>query len=339
MKYALVDSSNLFFRSINAGYNNNIELKIGLSLNVFLNSLNNIEKNFSPDHYVICMDNKSWRYNIYEKYKLARKRKYYNLSPKEKEENFILKNVYDDMISFFNEKTNMTVLKCEGLEADDLISFWIDKHEKDEHIIVSLDSDFVQLLKNNNVIIYNSNKNIIISKKGCYDIKNRKIPFSINSQGKISFKEEKENNIVIEDNNEDWYEWALFLKIFRGDISDGIESVLSNVRKNVLRKAFEDRKKKGFDWNKLMYQELKDKNDNVVWVIDRYKFNKMLIDLSEQPEEIKNLGYEYINNISSKNKNHIGFNFLKFCHKYDLKRIENNSEYYVKFLSKKYDKT
>lgn len=335
MKYALIDSSNLFFRSVSVSYNNDIDLKVGLSLNIFLNSLNNIEKIFSPNHYVICLDSKSWRTFVYEKYKLARRKKYLSLSEKEREENFVLSKAYEDMVSFFDEKTNMTVLKCEGLEADDLISFWINFHKDDENIIVSLDSDFVQLLRNN-AIIYNSNKNIIITKSGCYDVKDKKIPFSINSQGKVVFKEDKE--ILIDNNNDEWYEWALFLKIMRGDISDGIESVLPKVRKDVLRKAFEDRKSKGFDWNKLMYQELKDDNNNVYRVIDKYKFNKMLIDLNEQPEEIKNLGYEYINNISPKSKNHIGFNFLKFCNKYELKRIENNSEYYVKFLSKKYEK-
>lgn len=336
MKYALIDSSNLFFKSINATYNNDIELRIGLSLNIFLNSLNNIEKKFSPDHFVVFLDSGSWRSFVYEKYKLARKRKYLMLSEREKEENTLLLNAYKDMISFFDEKTNMTVLKFEGLEADDLISFWINLHKNDENIIVSEDSDFVQLLRNNNTYIYINRKNITITNHGCYNEKNNKIPFSINSQGKIVFREEKGE--LPKNFNNEWYEWALFLKIIRGDLSDGIESVLPKVRREVIRKAFEDRKNKGFDWAKLMYQETMNRDGNTERVIDRYKFNKLLIDLNEQPEEIKKLGFEYINNIVPKNKNHIGFNFLKFCNKYELKRIEQNSAQYLKFMSKKYEK-
>lgn len=348
-KYVLVDSHNLFFKSASISQRCPIDLKVGLCLNIFLNSLNSANKIFNPDHFVLCVDSKSWRYDFYEKYKLMRRKKFLEMTPKEKEEYELLMESYKDLIDFFNNGTNLSVLKCDKLEADDLISFWIKIHENDENIILSQDSDFIQLLRNKNTKIYNSNKNIIINQSGCFDLKNRIVNFYIDSKGKICFREkekklsEKSLNKFVNDSNKSdsekyWYEWALFLKIMRGDLSDGIESVLPNVRKKILLEAFNDRIKKGFDWNKLMYQEISD-GEKKIRVIDRYKFNKMLIDLESQPDEIKKLGFSYIENIGSKKNNkNIGFSFLKFCNKYGLKRIEQNQIHYINFLVKSYEK-
>ena len=44
------------------------------------------------------------------------------------------------------ERTNCSTIKCDIAEADDIIARFIAKHPNDEHVIVSSDTDFVQLL-------------------------------------------------------------------------------------------------------------------------------------------------------------------------------------------------
>lgn len=64
--------------------------------------------------------------------------------------------------------------------------------------------------------------------------------------------------------------------------------------------------------------------------------NKMLIDLSEQPEDIKN---EIVNTIvqvyrNPKKKSQIGFPFVKFCKKYELTNMAEQSERLVAIMAK-----
>ena len=53
---------------------------------------------------------------------------------------------FDNFRDFISEKTNCTVLRHEKLEADDLIAGWIQAHPNDNHVIVSTDGDFAQLI-------------------------------------------------------------------------------------------------------------------------------------------------------------------------------------------------
>ena len=68
------------------------------------------------------------------------------MTEKEKEENEVFWEVYDDFLDFINTKTNCTVLRNPRAEADDLIAGWVKEHPNDDHVIISSDSDFAQLI-------------------------------------------------------------------------------------------------------------------------------------------------------------------------------------------------
>lgn len=334
-RYVLIDALNLFYKNVYVSKSVPISLRGGLSLNIFFHSLSFLEKKFNPTHFVVFLDSSSWRKKIYKNYKAARAEKMSLLSQKEKEEMKILKEYFDNLIEFLDKKTNVSVLKCEDLEADDLISFWIQKHQNHVNIVSSTDSDFVQLLKFKGVVLANTTKGMFLSKNGIFDEKLKKRRFQILSQGKLKIMEE--DNLF--QPQEDWYELCLFLKILKGDLSDGILSITPNIKQKFLIAAFNDRKNKGFDWKNLMYQEVLLPNQEKGKVVDFYLKNEMLVDLTKQPEEIIKKGFDYLEKIEPKNNNaSLGFSFLKFCDKFDLERIERDQHQYLKILSKKYEK-
>jgi hypothetical protein len=90
-------------------------------------------------------------------------------------------------------------------------------------------------------------------------------------------------------------EWLLFEKCMRGDTSDNVFSAYPGVRtkgtskKVGLTEAFEDRKSKGFSWNNLMLQRWTDHEGKEHRVLEDYERNRRLIDLSHQPENIKEI--------------------------------------------------
>ena len=128
----------------------------------------------------------------------------------------------------------------------------------------------------------------------------------------------------------------------RGDSSDNVFSAFPGVRKKGtknkvgLLEAYEDKDRKGFNWNNLMLQRWVDHNEKEHRVLDDYERNRVLIDLTEQPPEIKEFIDETIDAIESKNFPMVGAKFLKFCGKYDLKKISDNITSYAEFLQSGY---
>ena len=64
----------------------------------------------------------------------------------QQEEEKVFWETFDAFKEFVTTKTNCTVLQHSQLEADDLIAGWIQLHPEDEHVIVSTDGDFAQLI-------------------------------------------------------------------------------------------------------------------------------------------------------------------------------------------------
>jgi hypothetical protein len=131
----------------------------------------------------------------------------------------------------------------------------------------------------------------------------------------------------------------------RGDATDNVFSAYPGVRttgsknKVGLTEAFQDRDKKGFAWNNLMLQRWTDHNGLEHRVLDDYNRNVTLVDLTAQPEDVKAKIVETIEtNAVPKSVAQIGTLFLKLCGKYDLKRISDQANSYVEFLSARYPK-
>lgn len=327
MKYLIVDTANTFFRARHAAHRQSDTWdRLGFAVHVTLSSVAKAFRDQRADHVVFCLEGRSWRKDFYEPYKKNRAVARAALTEKEAEEDRLFWEAFDELKTFVTEKSNCTVLRHEHLEADDLVAGWIQAHPEDSHVIVSSDTDFYQLL-GPNVKQYNGISDELHTIEGIFDKKG----------APVKDKKTKENKTIPDPT------WILFEKCMRGDPSDNVFSAYPGVRttgsknKVGLKEAYEDRDKKGFSWNNLMLQRWTDHNGEEHRVLDDYQRNVTLVDLTAQPDDIKIKIAETIAvNSVAKAVPQIGTKFMKFCGKYDLKRIGENVQQYVDFLSAGY---
>jgi 5'-3' exonuclease len=328
MKYALIDTANTFFRARHiASRNSDTWEKIGMALHLTLASVNMVVRNHGIDHVVFCLEGRSWRKDVYEPYKKNRVVDQMSITETEKEENEMFWDTYEKFTTFLKEKTNVSVLRHERAEADDLIARFIHLHPNDTHYIISTDSDYVQLISEN-VLQYNGVTNELVTLNGYFK-----------DNGKpIIDKKTKEQKLM-----EDKPEYLLFKKIIRGDGGDNVFSAYPGVRekgtKNSvgIREAFEDREKQGFNWNNFMLQKWVDHNEVEHRVRDDYERNRMLIDLTAQPQDIKNqIDQRIRESVRVTTTPQVGVHFMKFCGKYELEKISQQADAYAKWLNNPY---
>jgi 5'-3' exonuclease len=327
MKYLIVDTANTFFRARHAAHpQSDTWDKLGFAIHVTLASVAMCWREQQADHVVFCLEGRSWRKDYYAPYKANRAVARAALTEAEQEEDRLFWETFDDFKAFIQEKSNCTVLRHENLEADDLVAGWIQAHPHDEHIIVSSDSDFYQLLATN-VKQFNGISEELHTINGIFDKKG----------APVKDKKTKEPKTIPAP------EWILFEKCMRGDTSDNVFSAYPGVRtkgtKNRvgLTEAFQDKETKGFNWNNLMLQRWVDHNGVEHRVLDDYERNRVLIDLTAQPDHVKVWIAETIAaNSVTKEVGQVGTKFMKFCGKYELKRISDNLQNYVDFLGSSY---
>lgn len=88
-----------------------------------------------------------------------------------------------------------------------------------------------------------------------------------------------------------------------------------------------------------MLQRWVDHNGVEHRVLEDYERNRQLIDLTAQPQHIKQMIVETIKNATGSNKNvsQVGIRLMKFCHLYDLKKISDQAQAYAEPLNARYD--
>ena len=328
MSYIIVDTANTFFRARHV-VRGNLEDKVGMSLHTILSSVRKAWRDFDGTHVVFALEGRSWRKDVYAPYKRNRSDARAALSPKDAEEDRVFWETFDQFKNFITEKTNCTVLQNNQLEADDLIAGWIQSHPNDNHVIISTDGDFAQLIAPN-VKQYNGVSQITATHTGYFDEKGKR----------VVDKKTKEVKPAPDP------EWLLFEKCMRGDTSDNIFSAYPGVRekgtknKVGLREAFADRDTKGYNWNNLMLQRWIDHDGQENRVKDCYERNKLLCDLTAQPPNIKEMIFETIQTELEKDKNisQVGIRLLKFCAEYDLQKINESVQSYADPLNARYKK-
>ena len=319
MTYILVDTANTFFRARHVVRGDASE-KVGMSLQIILNSVRKAWRDFGGKHVVFCLEGRSWRKDHYTPYKRNRTDARASLSPREAEEDKLFWETFDQFKDFITEKTNCTVLQHPQLEADDLIAGFIQSHPNDDHVIISTDGDFAQLIAPN-VKQYNGVMQITTTHEGYFDEKGKPVVDKKTKQVKAAPDPQ----------------WLLFEKCMRGDTSDNIFSAYPGVRekgtknKVGLREAYADRDKKGYSWNNLMLQRWTDHNGTEHRVLDDYERNCTLVDLTAQPAEIKHkVDMAIHENISHKDVGQVGVRFMKFCGKYELNKLSESAEQYAR---------
>lgn len=316
--YLLVDGMNLFYRAAHATRGDPYT-KGGLALHIILNAVRRAWELFTPNHVVFCLDKSSWRYDVYSRYKAQRKLKRLNATESEREADEHMAMLFDKLMAFLEQYTNVTVLQADRIEADDFIARWIQTHLEDQHIIVSGDSDFQQLLAAN-VKIFDGMKGHVISHNGVWT----------DRQKPVLGKDRKP--LIPPDPK-----WALFKKCIRGDVSDNIMSAYPGVRETKIRAAFDDRETKAYDWNNFMQQRWVDHKGNEMLVADCYALNRTIIDLTAQPDAIKERMDETIQAaIQKPHKTHISIRLMRFCEQHQLVNISKNPNPYTRFLAESY---
>ena len=348
--YLIVDLSNMAHRMLH-GTQGTIDIKAGMALHITLNALRSSWRKFKADHIVVCLEGKSWRYELYPQYKAQRKVLASTQTKKEREDNEFFFGTFDIFVNFLRERTNTTVLQCEVAEADDMIARWIQLHPDDDHIIISSDRDFFQLLAPN-VKMYDGIRNWTIGLDGYFEDNGKPVVVKRNKKRK-----DKTSGKMITESTEIAMEapdpeYALFVKIVRGDASDNVMSAYPGVRehgsakKPGIREAFEDRNARGFNWNNFMLQEWdkligSDEEGNPetkrVRVIDEFNFNKKLVDLTEQPYEVKNaMDFAIADAVSKERKSMVGIWFLRFTEEMALINIGKSPNEYAAMLAAPY---
>ena len=150
MKYLLIDTANMFFRARHSAHRaSDSWTKVGFALHVTLMAANKVARKFDADHVVFALEGRSWRKDHYKPYKANRAVARGKMTEQEAEEDKLFWDTYDQMTQYLSQRTNCSVIRCETAEADDIIARWISLHPQDKHVIVSSDTDFVQLLAPN----------------------------------------------------------------------------------------------------------------------------------------------------------------------------------------------
>ena len=327
MRYLLVDTANTFFRARHAAHRQaDTWDKLGFAIHVTLNSVSKAFRDQKADHVIFCLEGRSWRKDFYAPYKANRAVARAALTETEQEEDKLFWETFDALKDYLSNKTNCTVLQHPNLEADDLIAGWIQSHPEAHHTIVSSDTDFYQLLADN-VNQYNGIADELHTIQGIFDKKGKA----------VIDKKTKEAKVIPDP------KWILFEKCMRGDPTDNVFSAYPGVRKVGsknkvgLQEAFADKDAKGFAWNNLMLQRWTDHNDVEHRVLDDYQRNVTLVDLTAQPDEVKQQIAETIAaGAVPLSRPMVGAQFLKLCGKYDLIKMSEMSDSFVRFLEAPY---
>jgi len=325
---------NLFFRARHIVHRGaDISDKLGLSMHMMLAAANKLAKRDGTDHVIFALEGgKNWRKDYYTPYKKPRAEERQKRTEVEVEEDDLYFEVYNNFVKYLDEKSNCTVIAVPGAEADDVIARFVALHPDDNHTILSSDTDYYQLITDK-VHMYNGINKELITLDGNFD-----------DNGKPVFdkKTQEFKNIGEPD-------WLLFEKCIRGDKSDNVFSAYPGVRKKGsknktgLLEAFADKEKKGYNWNNLMLQRWTDHNGTEHKVLDDYERNRKLIDLTQQPDNIKDIVDETIINalltsaLKHMQPRDINFHFMKFCGIHDLVKLSERPDDIVNWMMKSYN--
>jgi len=327
MKYILIDTANLFFRARHiASRASSPEEKAAFCLHIILSSANKVARMVNADHVVFALEGRSWRKDFYKPYKANRAEAKKALTDQQADEDKMFWEAYESLTKYLSDKTNCSVIHCPIAEGDDIMARWIALHSHDEHVVVSSDTDIVQLVAPN-VKQYNGITDELITLEGTF-----------NDKGKIVIdKKTKEPKAPVNP------AWLLFEKCMRGDSTDNIFSAYPGVRvkgtqkKVGLTEAFEDRGKKGYAWNNMMLQRWTDPDNVEHRVLDDYQRNVTLVDLTAQPEDVKMVIDTAIKEqVSHKDVGQVGVRFFQFCGKYDLVKLSENADSFGGWMNKTY---
>lgn len=294
----LFDATNVLYRTFHANKKDPDEQTLaGLAHHQALLTLYKYYKKYKPTKVVAAFDRSNWRKEYTKQNDVGfvyKGNRRQNMTPAERAKFERFCEHINHFETILDHYTGIVTLYGDKLEADDLIARVVHHYDDTNNItIISSDSDLLQL-DSDNVTIMSP------------------------ATGKA---------LTLEDYNDD-PNFYLFVKCIRGDTSDNIPSAYPRVRKTTLQKAFED----PYEFENVMHKEWKNKDGEIQVVKDQFKINQKLIDLKEQPTDIK----EHMDQVIHEKFENPGafsfFHFLRFCGEYQMERISENIHTYKDLL-------
>lgn len=298
------DISNLLFRTFFVARNGEDDITLaGMATHSALMTLNKYFKQFKPKKGVVmAFDRTSWRkeytasdecHPASKPYKGNRRK---DMSPAQaaKFEKFI--DHLREFEKLITEHTGIVTLVADKLEADDVIAGFCQVNEGDNIIIISADSDLLQLKKYKGVRV-------------------------------VSPATDKES--MLDDFNQDPL-YYVFQKCMRGDPTDNIQSAYPRLRTARIEKAYND----AYERTQLMQESWRDEKNNEILVQDMFKENQKLIDLEKQPKAIRIAILTTVDESMNKERKFSMFHLMKFCGKYELKKIMESIDQFIPMLSR-----
>lgn len=305
----LIDASNILYRTFFAHIKESLDVNIGLCHHFALSTINKYYNQTKADDVVLAFDDHSWRKSYtddlstcvtYKKYKGTRRK---DMTPSDREKMEKFDSHIKEFIELFRDKTRIIVLHKKYLEADDLIAGFIQAHSDDEHILVSSDKDFMQLLVRNNLKI-------------------------------IDPATDKERTLSEYNDDPDYF---IFKKCIRGDAGDNVMSAYPRLRDTKIEEAYRDSLLRTNIMQNKFNVLVNDTNGNPIehnFVTQAvYDENILLMDLTAQPDFIRELIDKTITKAIATRGKFNYMEFLRFCGKYELNNIRDRVESFVPMLS------
>ena len=307
MKYIAFDITNILYRTFFAHKTDDNVTIAGLAHHTALTTLNKYFREFKPHKLIMCFDRRSWRKDYtasddaitHKLYKGNRRQK---MTPKEKAKYMQFLDHIREFEEIMRDHTTIVTMAGDGLEADDLMAGVcqvLTMDEDNEVILVSADKDMIQLLQYPNVRLIDP------------------------ASGKDRTLDDWDGDANL----------FMFEKCIRGDAGDNVQSALPRVEKTRIMKAWNDDYERANLMNETWSLTIDDVEREYV-VKQLFKENELLMDLSMQPEHIQEANIRTVLRELKSPGNFSYFHFMRFLGKYEMKKVAQNADNFVKMLSR-----
>lgn len=309
MKILVYDISNVLYKTFYAYKNEDDQTLAGLAHHAAFTTANKYYNIYQPDQMIMCFDRPNWR-KKYTKSKEAITPKEYkgnrrqNMTEKEQEKYTIFKEHVGEFEEIVRDYTAIQALSGAELEADDLIAavceYYTTLDENaatNEIIIISADQDLIQLLQYPNVSLFETST----GKEHTLD----------NWQGDVGL--------------------FLFEKCLRGDRGDNVQSAYPRLRRTKILEAYTN----PMVHETIMHHEwtAPGPEGNKYLVKDLVKENRLLMDLTCQPDYIQSRMFKTVLEGKKNPGKFSYFHFMKFLGTNGLNKIADNAKHYADMLS------
>jgi len=302
MKYLAMDTTNLLYRAYYANKDEDDQTRAGLAHFSALLTLNKYYKAFKPDKVILFFDRPNWRKPYTRSDACLSKRIYKDnrrkdQTPTDKAKFEAFLEHIADFENMIMNHTSIVCLAAEQLEADDLAGGFVKQfsNHEDEIVVVSSDKDYIQLLGFPNVRLIDP------------------------ATGKDRTLDEWDGDAKL----------FMFEKCIRGDAGDNVQSAYPRCRKTRILKAYTD----NLEYTNMMHDTWTHPDGRTMVVKDMVAENNLLMNLTEQPDDIIELINQTIYAGMESTSKYSHFHFLKFCGKYGLKKVAAQAEQFVPLLN------